>query len=374
VTRYHEQLHIHALNDLTNRAKSGLLVYLCTWFILSFNYKFNIHHPDFFIFNSCILVAIMLSRFSHYVVFVKQRYSNVQFMHQWLVASILLSGIHWGGMAAWVFHNPELDYLRHIMLIITPAFALGAACTLSISTEIRMLYPTLMLAPLITILINQGDTEGVTFAMLTSICLMYIFSASKASHNDYWAAITNHLVAEERAELMEKLSTTDTLTQLNNRMFFDTEYTKEWKRCSRINCPLSILMLDLDFFKELNDTYGHLFGDECLRKVANVIKNEVARPTDCVSRYGGEEFIVLLPNTNQKGTSKIANKMLLAVSSLQLECDGVKVSLTCSIGGASAIPDFKKARANLIKQADTALYYAKNQGRNRYTYFQDTLE
>ena len=133
-------------------------------------------------------------------------------------------------------------------------------------------------------------------------------------------------------------------------------------------------MLDLDFFKKLNDSHGHLFGDECLRKVADVIKNEVARPTDCVSRYGGEEFIVLLPNTNQKGTSKIADKMLLAVSSLQLECEGQKVDLTCSIGGASAIPDFRKARADLIKQADTALYYAKNQGRNRYNYYQDTLE
>ena len=371
---YHEQLHEHALSDLTNRAKSGLLVYLCTWMILSFSYQFNTQHPDFFVVNTSILVVILLSRLSHYVIFIKHRYKNIQLMHQWLVASVLLSGIHWGGMAAWVVHHPELSYLRHIMLIITPAFALGAACTLSISTEIRMLYPTLMLAPLITVLINQGDTEGITFAMLTSLCLMYIFSASKASHNDYWAAITNHLIAEERAELMEKLSTTDPLTQLNNRMFFDTEYAKEWKRCSRINCPLSILMLDLDFFKKLNDSHGHLFGDECLRKVADVIKNEVARPTDCVSRYGGEEFIVLLPNTNQKGTSKIADKMLLAVSSLQLECEGQKVDLTCSIGGASAIPDFRKARADLIKQADTALYYAKNQGRNRYNYYQDTLE
>ena len=370
---YHNQLHIHALSDLTNRARSGILIYLCTWLILSVSYQFHIHHPTFFITNTVIFLTILSSRLTHLFIFKKNPSAFTHTMQQWLVISILLSGAHWGAMTAWVLYQPEFLYLRHIMMIITPAYAIGASCTLCISTEIRTLYPSLMLTPLIAILVHQGHTESLMLAALTVICLMYIFSASKSSHNDYWAAITNHLVAEERAELMEKLSTTDPLTQLKNRMFFDSEYAKEWKRCSRINCPLSILMLDLDYFKKLNDSHGHVFGDECLKKVADVIRHEVARPTDCISRYGGEEFIVLLPNTTEKGTRKIAKRMLKVVEDIQLEADDKKITLTCSIGGASTIPNYKDDRSELIKQADSALYHAKNNGRNCFFSIQDIL-
>ena len=219
---------------------------------------------------------------------------------------------------------------------------------------------------MIGMLIHVGGTESLVFALLTVICLVYIFSSSKASHNDYWAAITNHLVAEERAELMEQLSTTDPLTQLRNRMYFDKEFNKEWRGCSRMACPMSIIMIDLDHFKKLNDKHGHLFGDECLKKAARAIEHEVARPSDCVSRYGGEEFIVLLPNTNSKGAYNISKRMLKAVAGLTFEVDGQVVKMTCSIGAATTIPDFKQERSELIKAADTALYIAKENGRNQF--------
>ncbi len=149
-------------------------------------------------------------------------------------------------------------------------------------------------------------------------------------------------------------------------MFFDKEYNKEWKRCSRMACPLSLVMIDLDFFKNLNDNYGHVFGDDCLKRTAEAINQEVARPSDCVARYGGEEFIILLPNTNAKGAKNIAQKVLRAVSDLAFEADGQTVKITCSIGGATATPDFRIDRSELIKEADTALYYAKEHGRNQY--------
>ena len=125
-------------------------------------------------------------------------------------------------------------------------------------------------------------------------------------------------------------------------------------------------MIDLDHFKRLNDQYGHLFGDECLKQAAQAIQNEVARPADCVSRYGGEEFIVLLPNTNAKGAYNIGKRMLKAVSDLSFDVDGERVQITCSIGSATTIPDFKQERSNLIKDADTALYYSKENGRNQF--------
>ena len=363
---YHGQLQTLALSDLTNRAKSGILTYLCIWLILAFSYDLLNLHPAFFLINTLFIVSFCVLRIAHFLVLTRSKSPDTGFLYQWLIMTILLLAAHWGGMSSWIIYDPTLLELRHVILVITPALALGGACTLSISSEIRTLYPLFMCVPMIGMLLHVGGTESMVFAFLTVICLIYIFSSSKATHNDYWAAITNHLVAEERAELMEQLSTTDTLTQLKNRMHFDKEFQKEWRRCSRMNCPISIIMIDLDHFKKLNDKYGHLFGDECLKKAAQAIQHEVARPADCVARYGGEEFIVLLPNTNSKGAYNIGKRMLKAVSELSFNVDGEEIKITCSIGAATTSPNFNQDRSNLIKEADTALYYAKEHGRNQF--------
>lgn len=363
---YHQQLQSHALIDLTNRAKSGILTYICVWAILAYTYRIDAISPTFLYLNTGILILLCISRLAHLLILRRSKEPNITKLNHWLVLTVLSAAFHWGGMSAWVIYDPNLSTMLTAILIITPAFTVGGACTLSISSEIRTLYPMFMLLPMIGVLIHDGSTESLMYALLCSICLTYIFTSSKSSYNDYWAAITNHLVAEERAELMEQLSTTDPLTQLKNRMYFDKEFGKEWKRCSRMSCPLSLIMIDLDYFKNLNDNYGHVFGDECLKKTAQAIKSEVARPSDCVARYGGEEFIVLLPNTNRKGAENIAKRMLRAVSELEFDADGQAVNITCSIGGSTTTPDFRHERSDLLKEADTALYYAKEHGRNQY--------
>jgi len=363
---YHEQLQAHALYDLTTRAKSGILTYACVWLILAFSYQVNIHHPNFFYLNTGIIFGIFVSRTFHFILLKQNTGARIVFMNQWLVLTILAAAAHWGGMTAWILFDDNFTDLRTIMLIITPAFALGGACTLSISSQIRTLYPTLMFLPFIGILLYQGDTQSLSLAALTSISLIYIYSSTKATHDDYWAAVTNHMIAEERAQLMEKLSTTDPLTQLKNRMYFDKEFTKEWQRCSRLQCPLSLIMIDLDYFKNINDNYGHVFGDECLRVIASTISSIVARPTDCIARYGGEEFVVLLPNTDTEATKMLALRIVDTVANLTLDNNEEIISITCSIGGASIIPEFNERQDSLIKAADTAMYEAKDSGRNCY--------
>jgi diguanylate cyclase (GGDEF)-like protein len=363
---YDEQLQTHALYDLTTRAKSGILTYACVWLILAFSYQVNTNHPNFFYLNTGIIFGIFVSRTLHYVFLKKNIGAKMTYMNQWLVITILAAAAHWGGMTAWILFDDTLTELRTIILIITPAFALGGACTLSISSKIRTLYPSLMFLPFIAILLYQGDTQSLSLAALTSISLMYIYSSTRATHDDYWAAVTNHMIAKERAQLMEKLSTTDPLTQLKNRMFFDKEFTKEWQRCSRLQCPLSIIMIDLDYFKQVNDNYGHLFGDECLRKAAMVFNGIANRPTDCVARYGGEEFVVLLPNTDAEATKMLALRVVDTLENLALDHNGDAIKLTCSIGGATTTPVFDQPQESLLKSADTALYEAKGAGRNCY--------
>ncbi len=363
---YNEQLLARALFDLTMRAKSGILTYACIWLILAFSYEINTNHPAFFIINSATIFLIFVSRVWHFLLLKKQPHNNVYKMSYWLELTILAAAAHWGTMTAWILYNDSLNDLQTVILIITPAIALGGACTLSISSKIRMLYPTLMFIPFIGILVYQADTQSLSLAAITSIGLVYIFTATKATHDDYWAAVTNHMVAEERAQLMEKLSTTDPLTQLKNRMYFDKKFEKEWLNCTNLKRPISLVMLDLDFFKKINDNYGHVFGDECLKAVASTISQIATRPTDCVARYGGEEFVILLPNTDDETTKMLALRMINAIASLVLNYQGEKISLTCSIGGSTITPQIKANQTSLLKAADSALYQAKDAGRNCY--------
>jgi diguanylate cyclase (GGDEF)-like protein len=131
--------------------------------------------------------------------------------------------------------------------------------------------------------------------------------------------------------------------------------------------PLSLIFLDIDFFKPYNDTYGHLAGDECLISVANSLKKTLHRPTDFLARYGGEEFVVILPETSEDGALKIAGDLRETVESMgmQHEASVVADHVTVSLGTATMIPSEGSALSDLIDAADKALYRAKEEGRNR---------
>ena len=167
---------------------------------------------------------------------------------------------------------------------------------------------------------------------------------------------------------LEFLATTDSLTQIPNRHCFERYLNQEWTRLTREQASISLLLCDVDYFKEYNDAYGHQAGDNCLRMVAQTLKNGVQRPADLVARYGGDEFAVVLPKTNLFGAVKIAEKMLIEVAKLQIpnpSSDNSQV-VTISIGIASQIPACGQSVETLINQADQALYQAKTEGKNRF--------
>jgi len=158
----------------------------------------------------------------------------------------------------------------------------------------------------------------------------------------------------------ERLSITDGLTGLYNHRHFQEQLEVEVKRAQRYDLALSLIMIDLDHFKEFNDTYGHLEGDSLLRKIAQILKSSL-RETDLVARYGGEEFAVILPETDKEGASIAAERVRKTVSEQTFGEVGAK--MTISLGVAS-YPDDACLRADLIRQADEALYRAKREGRN----------
>jgi diguanylate cyclase (GGDEF)-like protein len=166
---------------------------------------------------------------------------------------------------------------------------------------------------------------------------------------------------------LKLLSSMDGLTGLANRHAGDEFLSREWFRAIRENQIFSIVMIDIDYFKLFNDTYGHLEGDECLKGIAAALRKGLRRPADLLVRYGGEEFMVLLPDTEAEGAISVANAMKEAVAALKLrhETSSVAPHVTVSIGVASMLPSEGTAVESLIASADKALYRAKQEGRNR---------
>jgi diguanylate cyclase (GGDEF)-like protein len=160
----------------------------------------------------------------------------------------------------------------------------------------------------------------------------------------------------------------DGLTGIANRRRFDEFLQKECLRSARENTPLSLLLVDIDYFKPYNDNYGHLAGDECLQTVASALSEAMHRPADLIARYGGEEFGVVLPNTDIDGAISKAEDLQAAVNRLKIphNYSGTTDHITISIGVTSQVVCEKASPSVLITAADEALYEAKEAGRNQY--------
>ncbi|MER3422307.1 MAG: diguanylate cyclase response regulator [Nitrospiraceae bacterium] len=163
---------------------------------------------------------------------------------------------------------------------------------------------------------------------------------------------------EEANQQLQSQSSLDELTEIANRRRFDEYFNQEWRRAVRETIPFSLVFFDVDFFKPYNDVYGHLAGDECLKRVAAVARQTLHRPGDLVARYGGDEFVVALPETPAEGAVLVAETLRAKVESLGM-------GMTISLGVATVLPNQNSSPADLLSAADQALLQAKREGRNR---------
>lgn len=168
-------------------------------------------------------------------------------------------------------------------------------------------------------------------------------------------------------DYLKSISYLDGLTQIPNRRKFDDYFELMWDFSLRENREVSVIMMDIDYFKLFNDTYGHQVGDECLKKIAKQLQKTITRKTDFVGRYGGEEFVCALPNTNLEDAFMVAEKMRQAIVELKIPHEGSKILniVTISLGIATTTPQEGEKRSSIIEKADKALYHSKELGRNR---------
>jgi diguanylate cyclase (GGDEF)-like protein len=181
------------------------------------------------------------------------------------------------------------------------------------------------------------------------------------------ARVRTHVELKRRGDLLETLSMRDGLTGIANRRRFNDCLNRAWRQAMRSATPISLLMADIDCFKAFNDTYGHMAGDECLKAVAATLAGVLKRPGDLAARFGGEEFVVILEETDLAGAMHLAETMRLAVSDLGLTHNGSCVGdvVTITLGGACCVPKAGASAENLLCLADRKLYEAKMAGRNR---------
>lgn len=357
-------LRARALLDLTRRARNAIPIYSIVWLSLSLWADLPKRAPVVFFSNLLVLLAIALLRAWHYRLVTHGRGDSVK-QSRWLVRLLLISALHWGALSAWMIHDPQFIDLRSAFMIMLAAFAMGGTPILGISTVVRTWYPIFILLPSMfgTLFSDHADQPVMNFLIVIS--LLYINMTSRMTGEDYERATTNQYLAEQRADQLDAQRTLDGLTGLRNRRFFDERFELDWATCQRNSLPLTILMIDLDHFKAVNDNYGHLCGDQCLIEVADSLRKRVSRSTDTIARFGGEEFVALLPATDGRSAKVLAQRIVDDVARLSVICDGIQLNISCSIGLACKVPGRDDRREELLHRADTALYAAKEQGRNR---------
>ncbi|EML3692118.1 GGDEF domain-containing protein [Acinetobacter baumannii] len=208
-----------------------------------------------------------------------------------------------------------------------------------------------------------------TFSSFLGMTLAY---ATDRQHRENY--LQNCMIELNRIELMQQaqqlslLSQQDALTGLANRRYLDETLDNEWRRALRHETPLTIMMVDIDFFKPYNDSLGHLKGDQCLKDIATAISSIAARSGDLAARYGGEEFLLLFPMTNAQQAKIQAERLMNAIKKIAIvhPCSSVSPYVTISVGVATTIPRLNDSISAFVSRADHALYQAKTNGRNQY--------
>ena len=266
------------------------------------------------------------------------------------------------------------DPLTHFIVVCAQSTYLGSSLSRTSGVRRAALGQIWLLQPLLALAcFATRQPVYMLWGVVTLLEMVVLYLRVELTHNRVVKGIELHeQLAVSRDELevanrkLEAMVTTDGLNGITNRRGFDVAMRREWRRGSREHRPVSLLVIDLDYFKKLNDTLGHQAGDDCLRQVAMQLNAQTHRAVDVVARYGGEEFVAVLPDTDSFAARQIAETMRACVVALCLPHPSVPGGIaTVSVGCATMVPNETILAATLIQRADEALYAAKQSGRNR---------
>ena len=307
-----------------------------------------------------IIIARMHSRYSEG--------RSPLFWFRLYFAGTELSAIVWGSTALFLFPAGVFD-LQMFQVAILAGLVHGAGHNQAPFRMVHSIYAGTVMGPAIIRFLSLGTVHYKMFALALVFVLVALLVSTRRMHRILMESL------DMRFE-MSQMALVDSLTGVANRRHFDIFIYQEWERAQREKTPVALLMVDVDYFKNYNDIYGHQYGDQCLRSVARAINDVVHRPSDMVARYGGEEFCVILPGTPVQGANKVADQMRQVVEDLHIEHRKSTASpyITVSIGVAVMYPERKNHLNEIVSAADEAMYKAKESGRNRICLYRKDVE
>lgn len=365
------------IDSLFAPSNSVMLAHLCTVGIFGFWLYGQVPGQPLFVWL-VVALAVIFSRFA--LSYIYQRFKDTKLTQRtwlfcWSLLTVCCSLIY--TYAALIL--TPLDTAESIIAVGLLVFGLCGATTVSYAASIyAILCMTLPISMISSIYFIFGINDktalvvGIAIIAFSGILLSLIRGVNRAFIKSIELNYQHQQEIEKR-KLVERqlydISRRDSLTSLFNRRYFDEVLETELGRAYRGHTALSLVMLDVDYFKEYNDHYGHVAGDNCLIEVANLIEQQANRKGDLVARYGGEEFAIILPGIDAKGALAFAQRLQQFIQAQRLEHASTKLttlkSVTISAGVTTVVPLMKHAPEKIIQQADTALYQAKKEGRNR---------
>jgi diguanylate cyclase (GGDEF)-like protein len=361
------EIDIRTLQDLGKQNLSSVFVYPAIWILLSAFVNLPQLAPRFFWINSALLLVNTLSRAWLWYELKDFALTSFRRLEYHLIITTICNAAHWGVMAALCISDEQLMPLRWPMLLSVTGISSSASWALGFHSLLRVCLPCAVTLPTTIALVLAGTKPSLLIAALSVTFLGYLMFATRARQHDYFLAVKTALALEQRTKELEYTSFTDAVTRLHNRAYFDVHLELEWKRAFRQSYPVSLLIIDLDHFKSINDRFGHPFGDYVLQEVGMSLSSVAQRSGDVLARIGGEEFALLLINTDSDGAEQVAQQIVEAIAALELEHpDAGRIPLTTSAGVATRFPEQPEQHAarHLLGAADAALYAAKHAGRN----------
>ncbi|BCD96915.1 GGDEF domain-containing protein [Marinagarivorans cellulosilyticus] len=280
------------------------------------------------------------------------------------------SAVIWSALFTLCFFEPSFERLFLPMTLATAGITNAALSNFAPSRWVAQSYVSVLLLP--AVFVCFSSQAHITMGGVVVVYWFFSLLILQRFHSEYSSGFVKASSFEQQHTELQRENRTDGLTKVFNRRYFDEALKKEWQQGAQEGAWLGLLFIDIDFFKKINDTYGHMAGDECLKQAAAIINGAVQSGNDIVARYGGEEFAVLLPRTAPDMAQRIAESIRKQFELKEFCFDDRCISITASIGVSSIVPSIANPPTILIDQADQGVYLAKEAGRNNVQLFGST--
>jgi diguanylate cyclase (GGDEF)-like protein len=373
---YRKEFEIQLEKDLIARQYPALVFYPLIWFLIGTTILLLNATPQKLIWVLVIFIGLLAVSVLRYVL-IRKQLANTGKKHAdhfaYVDIGVAVTAFSWSIVTTLTLLPTPLN--EHYTIIMTSTIGLcsGAIITLSIRQRtVNLFILFLFFLPVVASALGYSVTHsGLPALMVVFAIAMSVIS--QLPRGEYERAILSNLQLKEQTLQLIELTNRDTLTGLHNRRYFDALIEQELKRANRMAYPLSLLLVDIDKFKGINDQYGHLVGDLCLQHVSQLLCNGLHRAGDTIARIGGEEFAIIMLGADAKEGQAMSEKLRLHISNVPFLYESEKIPITISIGGVTVAPGLTDSPHYLINLADNALYRSKNEGRNRVSWGQERL-